>query len=128
MRPLLLVLPALALTACATPREQCISEASQQSRVLTALVAETRGNLERGYAIEDVQELQTVAATCEAEDSSGNTIYFDCTQQETVTTQRPVAIDLNAESAKLDSLRERLAAVNATRDSAIAQCVAIHPE
>ena len=46
----LLLVSALALAACQTPREACVSEASQELRTVEALIAETRGNLSRGYS------------------------------------------------------------------------------
>jgi hypothetical protein len=42
--------------------------------------------------------------------------------------QRPVAIDLNAERAKLDSLLERRGALAAQRDEQLRYCVAAYPE
>ena len=61
MRPALMILPFLALAACATPREQCIGQATRDLRVLNSLIAETQGNLARGYAIEEQQEVRTPA-------------------------------------------------------------------
>ena len=54
MRPLsvLALVPVLALAACQTPREACLSQASSRLRTVDALIRETQGNLDRGFAIE----------------------------------------------------------------------------
>ena len=128
MRPALILLPLAVLAACATPREQCIDAAMRDSRVLSALIVETEGNLARGYALETVQDVRTVSRTCQGTTEDGTTFRFPC--DETVTFERtvPVAIDLNAEQAKLDSLRERLVTERAAADAAVSQCIALYPE
>jgi hypothetical protein len=128
MRPALILLPLAVLAACATPREQCIDAAMRDSRVLSALITETEGNLARGYALETEQDIRTVSRTCQGTTEDGTTFRFPC--DETVTFERtvPVAIDLNAEQAKLDSLRERLATERAAADAAVSQCIAMYPE
>jgi hypothetical protein len=128
MRPALIILPFLALAACATPREQCISQATRDLRVLDSLVIETQGNLARGYALAEQQEVRTVRRTCRAQNSDGSTFRYPCDETETVSSTRPVAIDLNAERAKLNSLVQRQQQQRAVSDQTVAQCIAIHPE
>lgn len=128
MRPALLMIPLIALTACATPRESCINDASRQVRILNSLIAETRGNLARGYAIAEEQQVRVLEKTCRGRNEDGSTFLYDCDETETFTTTRPVAIDLNAERAKLASLEQRLLQDQANANQAIAQCIAIHPE
>lgn len=129
MRTALLMLPLLAaLAACATPREQCINDATRDSRVLGALINQTKGNIARGYALEQRQSLRTVPGTCRGRNEDGSTFFFACDETETFTTSVPVAIDLNAERAKLESLQERLAQVLPASNQAVAQCIAIHAE
>ncbi len=128
MRPVLITLPILALTACATPREQCISEATRDARILASLITEVEGNIARGYALREEQEIRTRPRFCRDERSDGSRYSYFCNEVDTVTVTRPEAIDLNAEQAKLDSLRERLATAQPAADQAVAQCVATHPE
>jgi hypothetical protein len=45
-----------------------------------------------------------------------------------VTTQRPKAIDLNAEARKLDSLRVKRKQLARQAESVVAQCKALYPE
>ncbi|MFN3662018.1 hypothetical protein [Yoonia sp.] len=127
-RPALIILPLLALAACATPREQCINQATRDLRVLTNLVTETQGNLARGYALAEDQQVRTVRRTCRGRNSDGTTFRYRCDETETFTTTRPVAIDLNAEQAKMNSLLERQRQQRAASDQTVAQCIAIHPE
>ena len=128
MRPALMILPFLALAACATPREQCIGQATRDLRVLNSLIAETQGNLARGYAIEEQQEVRTLRKTCRGENSDGTIFRYSCDETETFTTSRPVAIDLNVERAKLNSLVERRNQQQTTSDQVVLQCIATHPE
>ena len=128
MRRALIILPLVALAACATPREQCIADVTRDARVLSSLIAETEGNLSRGYALEERQEIRTLRRTCRGRNADGSTFTVRCDEKDTVTTTGPVAIDLNAERAKLASLKERFAQSNAASDQAVAQCIAAHPE
>ncbi|WP_040482863.1 hypothetical protein [Yoonia vestfoldensis] len=128
MRPTLMILPFLVLAACATPREHCISQATRDLRVLNSLIAETQGNLARGYAIEEQQEIRTIRQTCRGENSDGTTFRYSCDETETFTTNRPVAIDLNVEGAKLSSLIERRNQQQTTSDQVVLQCIVAHPE
>lgn len=128
MRPAYLIMPLLALAACATPREQCINDATRNTKVLSSLVAQTQGNLARGFALEQEQEVRTVTRSCRGENEDGTAFFFPCTKTETVTTTVPTAIDLNAEQAKLSSLQTRLVQSRAASDQAVLQCISIHPE
>ena len=128
MRPALILLPLAALAACTTPREDCINNALRETRIVDALVNETRANISRGYAIERGQDVRTTRRLCEGKHSDGTKFRYWCDDVQTFDTSRPVAIDLNAEQAKLESLLERQAQNRAASDQRIAQCIAIHPE
>ena len=128
MRPAYIILPLMALAACATPREECIADATRDTRVLSSLINETRANLSRGYALEERQDVRTLTRTCRGRNTDGSTFRYPCNETETFNTTVPVAIDLNAEQAKLDSLEERFEAMQASSNQAIIQCIAIHPE
>jgi len=128
MRPALFMLPLVFLAACATPREQCIDDVTRNTRVLSSLINETRGNLARGYALEERQDVRTVRGTCRGRNEEGELFTFSCPETQTFTTTVPVAIDLNAERAKLASLEERFVQTQAASNQAVAQCIAVHPE
>ena len=129
MRLALLVLPAaLALTACATPREACIGGVSRELRTIDRLIATTQANLARGYGLDERQEVRTVQGTCTGTNQDGTTFTFRCPETQTRTTQVPVAIDLAAERRTLASLTERRAQQVAATNAAIQQCIAQNPE
>lgn len=128
MRSALLMLPLAALAACATPQEQCISDATRELRTINRLVNETERNLTRGYALETVQEVRVVESICRGENEDGSTFTFECEETRTIDRQRQVAIDLDAERAKLNSLRERQARMQRQAESGVNQCRALYPE
>lgn len=128
MRPAFILLPLALVVACATPREQCISDVTRDTKVMSHLINETRGNLARGYALEERQDVRSVPATCRGRDNEGNEIRIRCEETKTFTSTVPVAIDLNVERAKLASLEERFAQAQANSNQAVAQCIAVHPE
>jgi hypothetical protein len=122
------LLPLLLLTACETPREACISNANRELITLSRLVEETRGNLARGYAIGIRQEVRTIPETCRTQNAEGLITTFPCDRTEIVDINEPVAVDLNAERAKLDSLLERQAQMQRQSQAAIAQCQTLPDE
>jgi hypothetical protein len=128
MRPALIVLPLVALTACATPREQCINDVTRETRILGSLIAETEGNIARGYALAERQQVRTIDTRCSGSTPDGDEFTFPCTETQTFTSTVPMAIDLNAERAKLASLQERYGQLQATSNQAVAQCIRVHPE
>ncbi|WP_296423150.1 hypothetical protein [Yoonia sp.] len=128
MRRAIFILPLLVLVACATPREACINDAIRDVRILDALIVQTRGNLARGYALEERQDVRTLRRTCRGRNEDGSTFIYRCDEVETFTTTVPVAIDLNAEREKLVSLEERQRQNRINADTAVGQCIAIHPE
>ena len=130
MRPILL--PALLiLVACGTPQEQCINRNTRDLRVMEKLIAETRANIARGYAIEEYTTLvpvwQRCAAPAPAPGQPPAPAYF-CFEPEPQTRTRPKAIDLKAEAAKLESLLERRDQMARAAEPLIAQCKAQYPE
>lgn len=127
MRRILFVLPLLA-AACATPREACISQVGADLRTLNSLIAETQGNIARGFTYETKQEVITTKTFCEMKDQAGNVTTYPCDDVETIERREPVAIDLNAEQAKLNSMIQRQKVLESQVNAAIQQCVAIHPE
>jgi hypothetical protein len=119
------------LAACGTPQEQCINRGTRDLRVLEKLIAETQGNLTRGYAIEEytvtVPVWQRCSALSPAPGQPAPPAFF-CFKPETQTRTRPKAIDLTAESAKLQSMLERRDQMVRAAEPLIAQCKAQYPE
>lgn len=131
-RPALLA--CLLLAACATPQEQCINRETRDLRTLDRLIAETDGNIRRGFALEEYTVDITVAGTCREDrgtDASGAPLppaFVPCFVEREVTRTRPRAIDLNAERAKLASMQAKRRDLARAAERAVAQCRAQFPE
>ena len=127
-RTALILIPILALSACSTPRERCISAANRSVSTLDALIAETRGNINRGFALAEVQDVRVLRSTCEGTNEDGSTFRFPCEETETFTRQEPVTINIAEERVKLEQLEERRRQAGAAVQARIQQCIAVHPE
>ncbi len=126
-----MALPLLALitvAACSTPREQCISGANRPITTLDRLIAETQGNVDRGFGLVDVQDVRVLRKTCEGTNEDGSTFRFPCEETETFTRREPVSINIAEERIKLRQLQDRRAAALQTAQAQVQQCIAIHPE
>lgn len=121
----LALLPLLA--ACATPREACLANVNKDQRVINQLILETRGNLNRGFAIDTEQKFREVASICKSELPDGTVIRTACQKTEVRDVEVAVAIDLNAERAKLESLEERQRQLQVNSQAARQQCIAANP-
>lgn len=125
------LLPALlVLAACGTPQEQCIGQNTRDLRVITGLVAETEANLARGYGLETVVKLRKDYVDCTAAPTAENPTPQPsmCWVDEPYETTQPVALDLNAERAKLTSLRQQQQSLAKQAETIVAQCQALYPE
>lgn len=129
MKPLLAAAFFLALIACATPQERCITKAAPDLPVLNKLIAETEGNVARGYAYADVLVDRPVWVDCGdwLANRTSTVRPGMCLGSAPMTLRKAVAIDLAAEAAKLTSLRARRAAIEAQAQPAFAQCQANFP-
>lgn len=120
----------LLLTACATPQQQCVDTATRDLRVIDSLIAETEGNLARGFAYVETTTFTPTMQFCGG-GWGGNTIGFGtqmCWVNQPTPIQQPVAIDVNAEKAKLNSLRQRRVQQERAAQAALAQCQAQFPQ
>lgn len=105
-------------------------------RVLDRLIAESEGNLARGYALEEVVVYSDRWVRCPA----ARTIPVEgqpappppppqlCLREVSDTVTRPKSIDLREEAQKLASMRDKRAALARAAGPAIAQCKAQYPE
>lgn len=123
--------PLLLLAACGTPQEQCISYVTRDLRNVDRLIAETEGNLQRGYAYDWVTETVTVWVPCfdgpvgpDQHRSRGGM----CLDDRDVTNRRAVAIDLKAEAAKLAGLKAKRKELARAAVKQVAQCKADNPQ
>ncbi len=122
----------LLLAACGTPQEQCIARENRDLRVVTRLIAETQGNLARGYAFEEYTTYSTEFVRCGFFPDDGNPATAPrprlCRERVPETERRPVAIDLGAEQRKLDSLLVKRRDLELRSTQVIAACKEAYPE
>lgn len=121
-----------AVSACGTPREQCIGRNTQEYRVVTNLLAEVEGNLARGYAWDERPVTTTEWRECRdvVRDRDGRAIIVPrpCLRDVTGTERFRVPIDPASETRKRDGLRQRLAALRPQAEVAVRACNAAYPE
>lgn len=127
MKPILTAVLALSVAACASERDICISKAQSDLQMMEQLAAQTRANVARGFAIGERKIPITVEERCEVRQPDGSTIVQVCPVVTTETETFPVAIDLDAEAAKLRSLERRVERLRASTSRAVAQCKATYP-
>lgn len=117
----------LALAACATPREACISDAERPLREVTREIGERELNLARGYRLVHVSDTELALTSCNRTTPDGQILSYPCQRPVVTTRTEPVAIDASEERARLARLRaerDRLQPVTRTR---IRQCRARFP-
>ena len=120
----IVILALLPLAACGTPREACISRATKDLRVVDRLIVASQTNLDRGYAIGTQSYITHERELCGK--SKGKNIY--CSVPVTAQRKVPVAINLNDEQAKLDSLIEKREQLELRTSATISQCRISHQE
>lgn len=118
------------LTACGTPQEQCISANTRDLQVIDRLIGETEGNIARGYGYETVTDYQPrwIDCTPRPTDADPTPKAQMCFEDVPVTVRKTVALDLNAEAAKLKSMKAKRTTLANSAKSVIAQCKAKYPE
>ncbi len=119
------------LAACGTAQEQCIARNTRDLRTVDRLIAETQGNLQRGYALETITVYEDYWAYCpQPQPPEGQPPQPPrlCLDERPVTEQRPKAIDLNEEARKLDSLKAKRKQLARQAEAVIAQCKTEYPE
>lgn len=125
-----LLAPLLVLTACGTPQEQCIGGATRDMRVVDRLIGETEANIARGYGYEEVTVFMPEWVDCTPRPTTANPAppRQMCFEDVPQTSRKAVALDLNAEAAKLKSLKAKRAQQAKAAEAAIRQCKAQYPE
>ncbi|WP_431298167.1 hypothetical protein [Tabrizicola sp. BL-A-41-H6] len=127
-----LIVPALlVLSACGTPQEQCINRNTRDLRNVDRLIAESKGNLDRGFAYEEVLVYRDVWVFCDRYDIVDGHYAVQprmCLDDRPEFETRPKAIDLAAEAKKLKSLEAKRVQLARAAQPVIAQCQAQYPE
>ncbi|HMS94361.1 MAG TPA: hypothetical protein PKA03_03930 [Tabrizicola sp.] len=125
------VFPLLAfLAACGTPQEQCIQRNTRDLRTVDRLIAETQGNLDRGYALEEVTITQERWGYCREPVPEGQPALppVPCLIEHDIRVERAKAIDLADEAKKLEGLKAKRRELAKAAEAVIAQCKAEFPE
>ncbi len=124
-RPLALT-ALLMLAACTDPRQACLKEASKDLNVVQALIADTEATISRGYAIQT--ETRNVIYTDFCIGTGGRKGGFQfCNRSQPVTSEKPVAVDLNEERRKLRSLKRKEAELQSRTLRDMRRCELTHP-
>ena len=118
------------LAACGTPQEQCINRNTRDLRTLDRLIAETEGNLDRGFAYETVTVYKEYWSYCQRPQvpDAPPVQPYPCLKERAETIERPKAIDLDAEARKLTGLKVKRKELARRAEALIAQCKAEYPE
>ncbi|MGQ0564406.1 MAG: hypothetical protein ACT4OK_04970 [Gemmobacter sp.] len=122
------------MTACGTPQEMCILRETRDLRTLDRLIAETEGNISRGYAIQEYTDIVDYWGTCYERQPTGADgvrpppVPYTCRRDREITRTRAVAIDLGAERQKLASMQSKRRDLSRAAEAPIAACRAAHPE
>lgn len=125
MRPLGLIIPVL-LAACASAQQSCIDTVTRDLNVVRSLIADTEATIERGYAIQTEQRLVSYSTFCVG--AHGKVGVTFCDRVQPVTSNTPIAVDLDVERRKLASLKRKEVELDQKAVAMIAQCKAQHPE
>ena len=122
------------LTACGTPQEMCILRETRDLRTLNSLIADTEGNIARGFGLQEYTQTVDYWGTCYQPQGAGADgvqpppVAFPCRRDRDITRTRPVAIDLGAERQKLVSMQSKRRDLARVAEGPIAACKAANPE
>jgi hypothetical protein len=119
------------LAACGTPQQNCIARNTRDLRTVDRLIAETQGNLQRGYALETVTRWEEYWDTCLDRVVVNGQVTVQprsCRRERSYTEQRPRAINLQAEAETLKGLQTKRTELARDVAPLVAQCKAEFPE
>ncbi len=117
------------ISACSTPRENCIAGATADYRTLQASISETKLNIARGYAVHRQSVPYVVPNTCYRTDPNTNaTIPYPCPTTAYRTVETPVSINVVQEKKKLSGYLKLLPKYKAQADAGTRQCIAQYPD
>ena len=123
------VLAAAFLSGCATPKQKCISDATQQLRGVESALGTAQGNVSRGYALHTQRVPYTVGSICYHNYPRTHALIpYSCpvTQYRTQTT--PVAINVAEERRKVAQYQQMLPQLRQQANARVQTCNAQFPE
>lgn len=116
------LLALLALAGCAAKPAACTSTAARDLRTLDMLIAESRENLARGYAVGSSTGRGNTSINFCMGNSTGNVGLSFCSGGNPTRRTGPVAIDLDEERAKLESMLQQRSALASRAAADAAAC------
>lgn len=129
LRVCFLLSVAALLSGCATPKQQCLSGATQELRSVERALETAQGNIARGYAVHTQRVPYTVANTCyRSHPRTHAAIPYSCPSTYYRTQTTPVAIDVAEERRKAEEYRRMLPRLREEARAGIRQCHAQFPE
>lgn len=120
-------LAVLLLSACLDPQQACLDRADRDLRVVRNLIDDTEATLARGYAIRSETRIVNYNTFCLGHHGRHNTGAVFCDRTRVVTSRTPIAVDLNVERRKLESLKRKEQELQAKTQSALASCETSEP-
>ncbi len=131
MKRLILLFGLIALAGCSSPRETCLKAATRDLAVVDALILQTRGNLERGYAVDQEPYVTNQVGLCVGNGGyaygRGGVGFNYCMAPTTRYRNQPVAIDRVTEQRKLTELMQTRARLLRETEQRVEQCNRLHP-
>lgn len=132
MKRLSLILGCVLVAGCGTPQERCIAGATRDLRIVDRLIVQTQGNLDRGYALVDVERSTDRWVICApGRPATATTPALApqmCLQEYDYTVTEPRAINLADERVKLAELKKKRVLLDKASLPAVASCKLAHPE
>ena len=120
------------LVGCGTPQERCIANVTRDMRVVDRLIVETQGNLDRGYALAEVERSVTRWVVCAPGRPATTTEPARpprmCLRDHDYTVTVPRAINLADERVKLLELQKKRVQLEKASRPAVAGCKLQYPE
>lgn len=117
------------LTGCATPKQQCISQATQELRSTENALETAQANVARGYAVHTQRVPYTVSTICyRTHPGTHAAIPYSCPTTQFRTQTTPVAIDVAEERRKIEEFQRLLPQLRDVADVGVGQCNAQFPE
>ena len=132
MRRILLLAGFAVLAGCGTPEERCIAGATRDLRVVDRLIVETQGNLDRGYALVDVERSMDRWVICvparPATATEPARAPEMCLREYDYTVTVPRAVNLAEQRVTLAELKKKRVALEKASRLAVASCKLAHPQ
>lgn len=117
------------LSGCATPRDQCISNATQEYRNAETAMVTAQGNVNRGYALFTERVPYTITSTCYRNHPYTHVgIPYACPSTQYRTQTTPVPINVAEERKKVAEYQKLLPKLRQQASTQVQQCKAQFPE